>query len=162
MIDVRPSAVISDDEIKRALVIIRNPMAAIPSFFNHIYEMQNNLPVHSQRAPVADWIEWRDRLAMDQITKFGKFVDYWMERFDSFNGDRIFISYEVLTDDNDGPAEAALTYPELTEAIEPAVKEEAVFLLLPALAAILALYEAIPPEPTPPGPPLETGPRAGA
>lgn len=95
-----------DDEIKRALVIIRNPMAAIPSFFNHIYEMQNNLPVHSQRAPVADWIEWRDRLAMDQITKFGKFVDYWMERFDSFNGDRIFISYEVLTDDNDGPAEA--------------------------------------------------------
>jgi len=25
-----------DDEIKRALIIIRNPMNAIPSFFNHM------------------------------------------------------------------------------------------------------------------------------
>ena len=25
-----------DDEINRALVIIRNPMSAIPSFFNHM------------------------------------------------------------------------------------------------------------------------------
>jgi len=94
-----------DDEINRALVVIRNPMAAIPSFFNHIYEMKNHLPVHSERAPVADWIEWRDRLAKQQITKFGDFVDYWMERFDKSSKDRIFISYEVLTDDNAGPDE---------------------------------------------------------
>lgn len=51
-------------------------------------------------------IEWRDRLAMSQVTKFAKFVDYWMERFDKSNSDRILISYETLTDDNNGPEEA--------------------------------------------------------
>ncbi len=95
-----------DDRINRALVIIRNPMNAIPSFFNHIYEIKNNLAIHSQRAPVGDWIEWRDRLAMSQVNKFAEFVDYWMERFDKSNHDRILISYETLTDDNDGPEEA--------------------------------------------------------
>ncbi|KAL9180549.1 hypothetical protein ACHAXT_011002 [Thalassiosira profunda] len=95
-----------DDEINRALVIIRNPMSAIPSFFNHIYEIKNHLPIHSQRAPVSDWIEWRDRLAMPQIRKYAKFVNYWMERFEGRDFDRIFISYETLTDDNEGPGEA--------------------------------------------------------
>ena len=55
---------------------------------------------------MSDWIEWRDRLAMNQITKYAKFVDYWMVRFDKLDEDRIFISYETLTDDNDGPEEA--------------------------------------------------------
>jgi len=95
-----------DDEINRALVIIRNPMHAIPSFFNHIYEMKNHLPVHSQRAPVDAWIEWRDRLAAIQISRFEKFVDYWMERFLHLSDNRIFVSYERLTDDDMGPEEA--------------------------------------------------------
>lgn len=95
-----------DNRINRALVIIRTPINAIPSFFNHIYEIKNNLAIHSQRAPVNDWIEWRDRLAMVQINRFAKFVDYWMERFDKNNHDRIIISYETLTDDNTGPDEA--------------------------------------------------------
>lgn len=43
---------------------------------------------------------------MPQINKFGKFIDYWMERFEKFNDDRIFISYEALTDDTKGPLEA--------------------------------------------------------
>ncbi|KAL7554175.1 hypothetical protein ACHAWF_018391 [Thalassiosira exigua] len=94
-----------DDEITRALVIIRNPMNAIPSFFNHIYEIRNKLAIHSQRAPVSDWIEWRDRQAKAQIRKFGEFVTYWMERFQD-DRDRIFISYEMLTDNDDGPEEA--------------------------------------------------------
>lgn len=95
-----------DDEINRALVIIRNPMHAIPSFFNHIYEMKNHLPVHSQRAPVDAWIEWRDRLAAIQISRFETFVDYWMERFLQLNDKRIFVSYERLTDDDMGADEA--------------------------------------------------------
>lgn len=56
-----------DNEIKRALVIIRNPMGAIPSFFNHIYEIKNHLPIHSERAPVEAWIEWRDKFAENQV-----------------------------------------------------------------------------------------------
>ena len=40
-----------DDKIKRVFLVIRNPMKSIPSFFNHIYEMRNHLPVHSKHAP---------------------------------------------------------------------------------------------------------------
>lgn len=88
-------------------VSLGNPMHAIPSFFNHIYEMKNHLRVHSQRAPVEAWIEWRDRLAAGQIRKYAEFVNYWMERFETLNDNRIFISYERLTDDVRGPEEAA-------------------------------------------------------
>lgn len=114
-----------DNEINRALVIIRNPMNAIPSFFNHIYEVKNNLKIHSQRAPVSDWIEWRDRLAEGQIRKYAKFVDYWMERFDKLDGDRIFVSYEVLTDDNEGPDEAIRinNFLARSEGVEPIAAE---------------------------------------
>ena len=78
----------------------------LPIHYTPSYEIKNNLKIHSQRAPVSDWVEWRDRLAMGQIRKYAKFVDYWMERFDKLNDDRIFLSYETLTDDNDGPEEA--------------------------------------------------------
>ena len=92
------------------------------------YEIKNDLTIHSQRAPVADWIEWRDRLALQQIEDFGKFIDYWMgrcvtltghfepvsdhiflgrsTRFDSTD-DRLLVTYEGLTDDRTGPEEAA-------------------------------------------------------
>ena len=110
-----------DNKINRALVIIRNPMNAIPSFFNHIYEIKNNLKIHSERAPVSDWIEWRDRLALNQINKYAKFVNYWMERFDQSDQDRIFISYETLTDDIEGPAEAIriANFLSKSEGVEP-------------------------------------------
>jgi hypothetical protein len=41
-----------------------------------------------------------------EIKKFGQFIDYWMERFDNRNDDCIFISYEALTNDVEGPFEA--------------------------------------------------------
>ena len=77
-----------------------------PTVSLYRYEVKEGLKIHSQRAPVKDWIEWRDGKAMSQIGQFAKFVDYWMERFLKSNNDRIFISYETLTDDNDGAEEA--------------------------------------------------------
>jgi hypothetical protein len=63
-----------DDRIRRVFVVIRNPMKSIPSFFNHIYEMRNHLPVHSERAPVDEWTKWRDAYLDIEIAEYKKFI----------------------------------------------------------------------------------------
>lgn len=63
-----------DLEIKRGFIVIRNPMKSIPSFFNHIYEMRNHLPVHSERAPLEEWIKWRDHYLDVEIAEYKKFI----------------------------------------------------------------------------------------
>jgi hypothetical protein len=63
-----------DDKIGRVFVMIRNPMKSIPSFFNHIYEMRNHLPVHSERAPVDEWTKWRDAYLDIEIAEYKKFI----------------------------------------------------------------------------------------
>jgi hypothetical protein len=63
-----------DDKIKRVFVVIRNPMKSIPSFFNHIYEMRNHLPVHSERAPLEEWLKWRDAYLDIEVAEYKKFI----------------------------------------------------------------------------------------
>lgn len=63
-----------DGRIQRAFIVIRNPMHSIPSFFNHIYEVRNHLSVHSERAPVEDWIKWRDAYLETEISEYKKFI----------------------------------------------------------------------------------------
>ncbi|KAL7511567.1 hypothetical protein ACHAXN_008521 [Cyclotella atomus] len=86
-----------DDKINRAFLVVRNPMQSIPSFFNHIYEMRNHLPVHSERAPLEEWIKWRDHYLEEEIREYKKFTVYWMDRMTPEN--RYVITYEGLTDD---------------------------------------------------------------
>ncbi|KAL3784840.1 hypothetical protein ACHAW5_009059 [Stephanodiscus triporus] len=90
-----------DDRIGRVFVMIRNPMKSIPSFFNHIYEMRNHLPVHSERAPLEEWTKWRDAYLDIEIAEYKKFITYWMERYSPEN--RLLLTYEGLTDDLIGP-----------------------------------------------------------
>ena len=56
----------------RALTII----SLLPNlqFFNHIYEMRNHLPVHSERAPVEEWVKWRNAYVDIEIAEYKKFV----------------------------------------------------------------------------------------
>lgn len=63
-----------DDQIQRVFIVIRNPMKSIPSFFNHIYEMRNHLPVHSERAPLEEWIKWRNAYVDTEIAEYKKFI----------------------------------------------------------------------------------------
>ncbi|KAL7536931.1 hypothetical protein ACHAXR_007486 [Thalassiosira sp. AJA248-18] len=89
----------------RAMVILRNPINAIPSYFNQMYEQVNHLPTHSTRGPNKDWIKCRDDskegLAF-QLGHYERFVEYWMERYPE-RRDLLMVSYEDLTDTNLGP-----------------------------------------------------------
>mmetsp|Transcript_4457 Transcript_4457/g.9636 ORF Transcript_4457/g.9636 Transcript_4457/m.9636 type:complete len:386 (-) Transcript_4457:385-1542(-) len=93
-----------DDMIGRAFIILRNPIKSIPSFFNHIYEMRNHLPVHTTRAPVEEWVRWRNAYLDTEIGEYKKFIIYWMDRYAPEN--RHVLTYEDLTDDDRG-ADAA-------------------------------------------------------
>ncbi len=46
--------------VKQAILLIRNPMSAIPSYFNFQWEHENGLKPHSRRAPPHKWVEWRN------------------------------------------------------------------------------------------------------
>ena len=63
-----------DDKIKRVFIVVRNPLKSIPSFFNHIYEMRNHLPVHSKRPPLEEWLKWRDAYVDTEIAEYKKFM----------------------------------------------------------------------------------------
>eukprot|EP00578_Thalassiosira_sp_NH16_P007412 CAMPEP_0181109138 /NCGR_PEP_ID=MMETSP1071-20121207/18013_1 /TAXON_ID=35127 /ORGANISM="Thalassiosira sp., Strain NH16" /LENGTH=376 /DNA_ID=CAMNT_0023192807 /DNA_START=56 /DNA_END=1186 /DNA_ORIENTATION=- len=86
-----------DHIINRVFIVIRNPIKSIPSFFNHIYEMRNHLPVHSTRAPVEEWVRWRNAYLDTEIEEYKKFIIYWMDRYTPEN--RHVLAYEELTDD---------------------------------------------------------------
>lgn len=59
--DFPPPAIFDPYEfMDRAIVVLRHPMDALPSFHNQRYEITSGIPSHTVRAPVAEWIAWRD------------------------------------------------------------------------------------------------------
>ena len=44
----------------RAFVMIRHPMNALPRYHNYLYEQNNGLAGHSTRAPLDEWLKWRN------------------------------------------------------------------------------------------------------
>ncbi|KAL3805569.1 hypothetical protein HJC23_005813 [Cyclotella cryptica] len=101
-----------DGEIPRVIVILRNPLHAIPSYFNEVYEIRNHLPPGSskdeqhQADTHATWIKWRDAQYPSQTMLYRRFVSFWMERHIEDDNNRIFFTYEELTDWYKGPGDA--------------------------------------------------------
>ncbi|KAL7477393.1 hypothetical protein ACHAW6_003203 [Cyclotella cf. meneghiniana] len=101
-----------DGDIPRVIVILRNPLHAIPSYFNEVYEIRNHLPPGSskdqqhQADTHATWIKWRDAQFPSQTMLYRRFVSFWMERHIEDDNNRIFFTYEDLTEWYKGPVEA--------------------------------------------------------
>jgi len=94
-----------DELFGRAMVILRNPLSAIPSYFNLQYEHLHQLPNHSTRGPNEDWIMYRDNAEFGfstQISNYEKFVEYWMDKYED-RSNLLMVSYEDLTDNWLGP-----------------------------------------------------------
>jgi len=108
---------------QRAMVIFRNPMNAVPSYFNLQYEHIHNLPNHSTRGPNKDWLEYRnnEEFGLDvQLKNYESFADYWMKKYDD-RSNLLLLSYEDLTSQDHGPATAQqiADYLGETEGVEP-------------------------------------------
>jgi hypothetical protein len=92
------------DEVPRAMLLVRHPLFSIPSYFNFLYEYENGLEGHSTRAPLEEWIKWRNDNFDRQLQVWRRHTEYWMDNYDKLN--RLVISYEHLTSDKWGPKEA--------------------------------------------------------
>jgi hypothetical protein len=92
------------DNIPRAILLIRNPLHSIPSYFNFLYEYENNLPGHSTKAPLEEWVKWRNANLDRQIQVWRRHTEYWMDTYDKSN--RLVTSYEGMTSDDLGAVEA--------------------------------------------------------
>ena len=92
----------------RALLILRHPKDAIPSYHNHLYEKQNGIAEHSTRAPLGDWIRWRDANFYEQMEEWKSHIEYWLDTYPNggLDGDRLVVTYEGITDDIYGPTHA--------------------------------------------------------
>lgn len=112
----------------RAMVVLRNPMNAVPSYFNLQYEHANHLPNHSTRGPNREWLKYRDDpnsgLA-PQLVNYERFVEYWMEKYE--RRQLLLLSYEDMTDGMVGPLAAGRIAQFLgeVEGVKP-IKPEAV------------------------------------
>lgn len=90
----------------RVILQLRNPVHALPSYRNFLWEEEHGLPDHTVRAPEEAWVQWRDVNFDAEIRKWKEQVVYWMEHFNG-KGDRLVISYERLVDSRMGPVETA-------------------------------------------------------
>lgn len=95
----RNSFDVIDFDFHRAIVLLRNPMHAIPSYFNLLYERKHHLPNHSTRGSNEEWIAYRDHMNHGlayQLEMFEKFIVYWMRRFRDSRDNMLLVSYEDL------------------------------------------------------------------
>mmetsp|Transcript_34342 Transcript_34342/g.63145 ORF Transcript_34342/g.63145 Transcript_34342/m.63145 type:complete len:487 (-) Transcript_34342:81-1541(-) len=115
-----------DDYLTRAFVVLRNPMYAIPVYFDGMYQMKtHNLPSSASSSSsnnnndknndnsnseemdedTALWIKWRDDQFSIQLQHYKNFVSYWMERYAGHDDRRVFFSYEGLISEDTGVIE---------------------------------------------------------
>ena len=91
------------ENVPRAVLLVRHPLYSIPSYYNYLYEMENNLENHSTRAPLEAWIQWRNDNFDRQLQVWRRHTEYWMDHYSKTN--RLVVAYENLTDDEMGPVE---------------------------------------------------------
>jgi len=130
----------------RAMVILRNPINAIPSYFNLQYEHLNHLPNHSTRGPNEDWLQYRDHPGYGvsaQLVNYEKFVEYWMEKY-ADRRNLFLASYEDLTDDYLGPVVATgiARFLGESEGVDPIAPES-----IPCVWMTIVNYKNAPPPP---------------
>lgn len=80
--------------LSRAVVLIRNPISAIPSKANRVHEETQNTKAHSAQAPKQFWITWRDRKFATELSRWEELIHYWFQQYTPEN--RLFIPYEHL------------------------------------------------------------------
>lgn len=82
-----------------AILLIRNPAKALPSYFNYEWEYHHNITDHSQQAPEGAWIEWRDANFGKQIRVWKRLVTWWFQHWHV----QTVVPYEQLIHEQTGP-----------------------------------------------------------
>ena len=96
-----------DEQFHGAVLILRHPAKAIPSFFNFWYERVNHLANHSTRAPLEEWLKFRDTSLVQQLQYYQQHMEFWLRKYELNRDKLLVVTYEDLTDDTKGPETTA-------------------------------------------------------
>ncbi|KAK1745561.1 hypothetical protein QTG54_003485 [Skeletonema marinoi] len=96
-----------DEHFNGAVLVLRHPAKAIPSFFNFWYERVHHLANHSTRAPLEEWIKFRDTSLVRQLQHYQQHMDFWMLKYEQNKEKLLVVTYEDMTDDVKGPETTA-------------------------------------------------------
>ena len=101
-----------------AFLLLRHPAAALPSYRNFLYEVNHHIPDHSQQAPEADWIEWRDRRFHRDLQRWVNMIRTWYGINNDTDSDKNHSSHSV-----DVPPRVTLLIPYEDLVQSPAIVE---------------------------------------
>lgn len=90
------------DILRRVILLVRNPLTALPSFHNFVYEQEHGLRNHSTRAPVDFWIRWRNELFEAEIQKWVGHIQHWVHKFPREEDKLFLLPFEHLTSQDGG------------------------------------------------------------
>ena len=91
-----------DYDIHRAIIILHNPITAIPNYFDHLYELNSHVPAgDTSEETINAFVKWRDNQFNDQLELWKQMVNVWLEKYEN-EEQRIFISYESLVSTQSG------------------------------------------------------------
>lgn len=91
----------NDSNYRGTILLLRNPIDAILASFNNFYTQQYHLS-STIRAPVEDWIRYRDSAQLyGQIKLYERFIIHWMKKYrgpdNNSRNKLLIVTYEGLT-----------------------------------------------------------------
>jgi hypothetical protein len=81
--------------------LLRSPLDALPSFFNHKWEQANHAGLHSTQGPESAWRTWRDQNFETEIRNWQNLLTSWRDQPYEI---ALYVPYEQLTNLATGPA----------------------------------------------------------
>jgi len=103
-----PALVAANDGVlyhHRAVFIIRNPAAAIPSYHTRWWGAQQHIRRNHKQPPEADWLEWRDKRFAHHLEQWKTALVEWQRGVPAagVTGVGLYLQFEKLTQEATGP-----------------------------------------------------------
>lgn len=86
------------NKIQTAILLIRNPLDMLPSYFKFLYRHEFGNGVAAE-VPIDKWVAWRNEHYMEQLEKWVEHTKWWM---DNYSGRIMILPFEKLTDPDEG------------------------------------------------------------
>lgn len=90
------------EKISKAIVFISHPLHTIPSYHDIIRASEKDVKTFPPpRAPLHEWLDWRDLNFLRELEAWSKHITYWIDRYSYSNC--LVVPYEQLLTRDHGP-----------------------------------------------------------
>jgi hypothetical protein len=80
------------------ILLLRNPIQALPSRLNHLWETSKQVGYHVRQAPEKVWNKWNARNLQKQLKQYADILKAWTQQLPSeYYSVALFVPYEGLT-----------------------------------------------------------------